>query len=261
MRSRESFPILAILIVAHWAPAIRAAESELVMVQVQDGRVLVGEVDQRTNDQELWIRATSPDLALSVGLPWNQVAWIQHANRQFKPDRFRRLARELAAPLPKGFFREPQIYTHPEVRSEDSVRNGRVYMVRPPAAEPTAETLIVQAHVANWDGDAETDGLELTIVPQSSTRNVAPLDGVLVVELQGRKYRSAPRRSPIVDLEKWSLRVRSQDFGPLGATYRLPFQTFFPSRDPSIARDGTLRVQLTGGRTGPLKARILVPMR
>jgi hypothetical protein len=261
MRLRKSLPVLVILINALWAPAVDSTESELVMVQAEDGRVLIGEVDQRTDDRMLWLRTTSPNLVLSTALPWNEIAWVQHANRRFKPSRFRGMAAEFASPVPADFFQEPQVYTRPEPTHEDGSYNGRVYVVPPSAVKTPAQTVVAQAHVANWDGDAETDGLVIKIAPRASSGDMAPLDGVLVVELLGRKYRSAPRRSPIVELEEWSLRVRNQDFGALGATYRLPFQTFFPDRDHSIAREGRLRVRLTGGRTGPLEASVLVPLR
>jgi hypothetical protein len=235
--------------------------SERVIVQAKDGRVLTGEVDRRTDERLLWVRVTSPSLALSTSVPWNQVAWAQRGERQYESREFRSIAAQLATALPKEFFKTPEQYTHPDPVDNDGSRNGRLYVVPPTRPQAPVTTLTLRASVANWDGDAENDGIEITIAPLSTTGTVSPLDGQMVVKLAGRRYRSTRRLPPTVPLEKWSVRVRPEDFATWGATYRLPFRAFLPEKDRTIAVEGQLDVQLSGGRAGTLKARVPVHLR
>jgi hypothetical protein len=230
---------------------------EQVTVWARDGRTMSGEVDNRTDDQALWLRFASPSVVLVSALPWDNVARVQWGERHYDAVGFRELAPKLASELPKDFFERAQAERLHPPRNV----NGRLYRVPPMRRTPQAVSLVVHARAANWDADAENDGLELVIAPKSSTGDITPLGGQLAIALVGTRYRKAPRESAGRRLGGWSQRVRVEHFGPHGAVYRLPFQSFHPGQDLSVAPSGLLQVRLTASRHPDLHATSPVRLR
>jgi hypothetical protein len=79
------------------------------------------------------------------------------------------------------------------------------------------ESLEVEARVANWDRDAEDDGLEVRIYHHPD---------------------AFPR------LGRWSLRADADDFTAGGAVYRLPFRSLHPTTNQSLERHGLVKATL-----------------
>ena len=115
--------------------------------------------------------------------------------------------------------------------------------------------------MANWDRDAEMDGIEVRVLPRSAWGQVAPVEGVVTIELVVRnrlttEARSAPR------LERGSQGVRPADFvGGWGAVYRIPFRQIQPERQVELEPWGLVRVTLQGRGIPSLEAETPVRLR
>jgi hypothetical protein len=112
--------------------------------------------------------------------------------------------------------------------------NATTSAPRPLAPHDAATRVVsldVEACVANWDQDATTDGVELRIVPRTTFGDVVPSAGQITATLtaSNRLALQAPEAFP--QLGRWSLHADTNDFGPAGAVYRLPFRGSHPDED------------------------------
>jgi hypothetical protein len=147
------------------------------------------------------------------------------------------------------------------VTAEQQLR-GRLYQIPAVPMPERARSLRVLAGAANWDADAEDDGIELVILPLSDSGGVVPVAGQLSVSLLGQKtLRRHVGEDATKPLGRWSRTVRLQDFANGSAVFRLPFRDPNPTTDPSVNHTGLLHVQLTPSVLGPLEAKIPVPLR
>ncbi len=104
-------------------------------------------------------------------------------------------------------------------------------------------SLHVRATVANWDRDAEVDGLLLHVQPLDGFGVVVPVDGNIDVQLATETKFAKGGRSITRDdnsfnvTERWSVPIHAIDFDAMGTTVKLPFRRFHPERQFNIASD------------------------
>jgi hypothetical protein len=80
------------------------------------------------------------------------------------------------------------------------------------------------------------------------------VDGMLTVDLVGKRNRAPYRASDFVDLGRGAQPVRAEDFGLSGATYRIPFQSPNPVFDMSLAPKGLVHASLAVPGQGVVEA-------
>ena len=221
------------------------APAERVFVQLADGRLLTGEVDPRTNNQQLWLRSSSPTFVMRTTINWQQVAAVSAAGRQLTVEQFRQQIADFAADLPNGHLDERPLAERGAAAAADlATIVGR----QPPArnAATRVTTIDVEAHVANWDRDAETDGLEIRVVPRNALGQPVPVSGQLTATLIGRNQLPLHDRQAFPEIGRWSLRTNTSDFGPHGAVYRLPFRgAAHPDLDRSLEPHGLVEASFS----------------
>ena len=120
-------------------------------------------------------------------------------------------------------------------RSRRPRRFGSVPARRtPPLAEQATEprprpalvkSLSIDADADNSDGDANVDGLIVTIRPRDDRGRLRPVSGTLEVRLLGPRPLG---REGSVLLARWTQRVLPSDFDAAEATYRLRYPTGGP---------------------------------
>lgn len=108
-------------------------------------------------------------------------------------------------------------------------------------------SLTIKAEVANWDRDAEVDGLLVRVQPLDGYGNVVPVEGNLDVQLAtetklatgGRLIgdQSIRRDDSFRMTERWSVPIHAIDFDATGTVVKLPFRRFHPERHFDIAPD------------------------
>ncbi|MCR4411492.1 MAG: hypothetical protein NUV77_03590 [Thermoguttaceae bacterium] len=221
-----------------------------VAVHLEDGRTLTGEVDAATDDEHLWLRTTAPGIAFSRAIAWNDIVAVVHGGKQRPAAEFRPIAEQIKTPLPEGFFAssEARLPRPPSPRAEP-VRPNRV------------ASLEIDARMANWDADAEPDGLEVRIRPLDDRGRTVRVNGDLDVRLVGQRI--AGRQSPgeFPELGHWGESVRADEVKPFGATYRLPFRAVHPEVDPGVSPDGVVHARLGVPGQGVFEASVPVYLR
>lgn len=214
-----------------------AAAGDLVVVWLTDGRMLAGEVDPRTNDERLWLRSASPTFVIATSAAWKHIKAV-NANGE-------RLTAEAFAERVDHFRpQQPDADTLPvsarTTGSNVTAPVTRLYL--PPNAATRVAWLDVEARVANWDRDAETDGIEIRILPRNTFGEVISGSGQITATLIASNRRAAHDPDAFPQLGRWSLQADTNDFGPAGAVYRLPFLGEHPEEVVSLEPYGLVEV-------------------
>ena len=224
------------------------ARAERVMVWLRSGRVLTGEVDLRSNPERLVLRAASASFLLTREVAWDEIKSIRAGAKDLTAATFRERIAEFATKLPEAHFSN-QARMIPNHAATIMPRNAvprnavpRNYVSRNAATK--VASLAVEARLANWDRDAEIDGLEIRIQPRNVFGNVVPVAGQLLATLVGRDQQPVAGRDAFPQLGRWSLQTDTNDFGPFGAVYRLPFRAAQPADNDSLALHGLLETTL-----------------
>jgi hypothetical protein len=238
--------------------------SSPIFVMLRDGRRFVASGDHRTDDETLWLRLEKGRAAVSTGFTWDLVRSVYVNGDDYSGAEFRSIARYFASNTPAVFaYGEslpPATLSPPQANVPARLRELHSKRV---------ESVAIDAVVANWDRDAESDGIELRIFPQSADGGVTPMDGAFQSNLIVRSYspdddQTIMSASPWV----WSQKMRAVDFsGRSGAVYRLPFRSTSPDHDLTLQPIGLLRVHLHLAGQGdffaetPVRLRVYNPVR
>ena len=272
---RSTLLLLAITpLSAQSAEAQELARTETVFVQLRDGRVVSGRVGDKTDDHELWLFAAEPSILIQNAIDWPDVVSASIGDRSLTAAELRESAEQLKSSLPVALLRKPAVQG-----------------VRPlPEAELRVQSLEMVTSLANWDADAETDGLEVRLQPLAEDGELQPAEGMVSVRLYGRRLGTRQRletqqrfgfwndgsnpseyhfgRGPAryVEIGHWSERIRVAQFTPSGCVVRLPFRRVHPERDLDLALDGLVHADFSVQRrvvhaSAPIELRAFNPYR
>jgi hypothetical protein len=119
----------------------------------------------------------------------------------------------------------------------------------PPAPAPIVTSIRIDAWLANWDGDVETDGICVMVQPLDENGQLVPVSGTAVVELfaaQRRKFNEAPQSGGWMTelMQRWSETFQSEQIGANGVLLRLPFSALHPEFDSGVDNFGLVHVRL-----------------
>jgi len=228
-----------------------------VRVLLRDERDFSAYVDQRTDDETLWLRFSRGTATLSTGFTWDLVQSVRVGSDRYTAAEFREVAAYFAAPRPTPLRRHDGGSGLPEaIPTHDSVIDRRDH------DRFEVESISISASVANWDRDAEADGIELRLLPRAANGRVLVVPGAIKVELFSRNYYPARDRPPLATLGRWSQAVQTSDFADWsGAICRLPFLSPSPEQDPTVQSLGLLRVQFNVAGQGDFFAEATVRIR
>lgn len=231
----------------------RAMAGTIVVVQLQNGRRMMGEVDSRTDEFELWLHSTEPSIAISSSVPWPQIAVARIAGGPDLRTDLRSRLRKLRSPIPVTTFQ--QVATRME-----SLRSPQLQRV---------VSLEIVPRLTNWDDDVEPDGFEVRVSPFTSEGTAAAVNGNITLRLLGRRLGTyerleshagfglmsngsntreySPRLNTTVyfELGRWNERLSAKNRTPSGYQLRLPFRDAHPEFDLDIALDGQLDARLS----------------
>lgn len=225
---------------------------ELVIVRLVDGGRRVGEIDRRTDQEQLWLHTSDLGVVLQSAVPWNRIESAEVRGEAFSVADLQSLAERQNMPppavlvLPKG--KEPQ--------------------ERRLALRPAVDSISITAELANWMRDPLPDGLKLRLLPVGADGQTVPVNGLVTVRLFGRRvpsyerletsapfafwtngssireYDPSVRTERYFEIGRWTRRIRLGQFDEWGATLRLPYQTVNPERDLDVDLDGVVDVTL-----------------
>ena len=79
----------AISIIVAALPAVLAAEEKAtVAVGLHSGKVFVGQVDSRANEQQLWLRTSRAGIELRRPIDWENILLVRQGDREFSARNF-----------------------------------------------------------------------------------------------------------------------------------------------------------------------------
>lgn len=239
------------------SPDRTAPVDSLVHVTLRDGRHWLAAVDHRTNDELFWLRFTRGNASLSTAVTWDLVESVQAGNSRHSAAEFRAVAKQFVSRLPAAFGSSAGV-------SPGDTNASPAWQLGPSPRGPgnVPQSLAIEAQVANWDRDAEMDGIEIRLLPRSAWGTTLPFDGNMTVELLGRNQLATTERGSFPDLGRWSQVVRAADFtAGWGAVYRIPFRQLPPEQDLTLQSWGWVKVSVQGRGIPMLEAQAPVHLR
>jgi hypothetical protein len=222
------------------APGVRGP----MTVTLASGRTFTGALDQRTDNELLWIRFERSAARVLRPIYWDRVVRVLIGDEEVSAEELRAavetVRNEDPALIEPGL--PPRLPSPPPSRGRSTaepINDNR-------SASPTrVGSLAIDATAANWDGDVENDGLLLRVYPLDREGAAAAAEGTLSVELIAERAGRAGGWQQRAAIGQWTRRVAAGDFGPNGATYRLPFQVVHPEFDADVAPHGVVHARLS----------------
>jgi hypothetical protein len=232
---------------------LKAFAAESVTIELQNGHVVQGEPDEQTDDVRLWLRREVDGVQLASGFPWDQVRQVKNGNQVLAGREF--FAAALATKstgktyqqLPyAGSAVEP---VQPAAAEAEIPPRSVSEQFHRKAVERRVQTLYIEAYLAQWDGDPQTDGLRVFVYPLSADGELVPVNGQIDLFLLGEIERATgvvgnPTMPRFRELERGSQLVKVGDFARGAATYQLPFRQFHPDFYFDVARQSLLHARL-----------------
>ena len=228
-------PFVLVIVGTALTPGLISA-SDLVVVWLQDGRMLAGQIDPRTNDDRLWLRAGGPAFTVATSAAWKRIKVVNANGEQLPIDEF---AKQIDRFRPK----QPEALAAPP--DPRAIANQTTVVTRPLQhrnAATRVTSLDIEARVANWDQDAAIDGVEIRVFPRNTFGEVIPASGQITAQLLARNRLPAHNDNAFPRIGRWSVRVDTSDFGHHGAVYRLPFRGRHPDKESSLEPHGLVEV-------------------
>lgn len=199
--------------------------AEPVGVTLSDGRVVIGTVDNASDDQILWLRTDVDGIAIKSGFDRSRVVHMIPIGE---------LNGSLATVVP---VTPPPLPPSP--------------YETPAAATPSASrvrTVEVIGFAANWDDEPAIDGVRVLVRPLDAAGRVVPVSGQVDLTLHGQDIRRSNvlERQPSVfpELGRISQRIRAADFHAHGVTVELPLSQRNPEIDLNLFGEGLLSARL-----------------
>lgn len=262
-----------------------------VMVTLTDGRTPRGLLSAKSNDKSMVLTTEIPGVAIESRFAWTLVESV--ASLPFtdpkplprpadpvpdeEPSETVPLQPEYAPPAPvpnnanppAPFLPEAALLTPfapfsplevPPLEATAPAPIEVVTELLPADHRRAVRSLNVRATVANWDRDAEVDGLLLHVQPLDGFGTVVPVDGVVDVQLATETKLAKGGRSNVRDdntfsiPERWSVPIRAIDFDAAGTTVKLPFRRFHPERDFDISSSALTMAKLKLPTAGVFEA-------
>ena len=243
-----------------------------VRVRLNDGRILAGTVNERTDESELWLHFHHPNMQMSASFRWDQIESANYFGRTLTAEELFRLSAQLktSAPPPPPFPSTPRIGPRSDLDATSSPRisTTRISTIRLAASSPPRRssggritTLHATARLAQWDADAEFDGLELHLKPVTVDGQLLPVNGTITATLRAAVRPRYDNNRANEQVERWSETIREGDFGADGAVVRLPFRKQRPDAHQGTSGNGRVDVRLGVPGHGAFDAQIPINIR
>jgi hypothetical protein len=262
--------LLLVIALAFMMPAgiASAAESAVVAVGVNSGKVFVGQVDPRTNEYQLWLRTGRSGIEIRRPIEWESILLVRKADREFTAGDFRTEVLSSQTSATALTLYEPNELPVPacgasalEANANRPKQSEHIFANRPNewlsddrlarfiqaarANNTQVCSLSIDAHVANLNRSVEADGMVLHVYPLDGAGNMIPVDGTLDIDLIASVPPGWPRGEPLPAIGRWTVRLVPQQFGPAGAIVKLPFQNVHPEFDLNIGPYGLVHARLS----------------
>lgn len=212
-----------------WSSEPAAFLEEEIAVRLKNGRTIHGVVDAGSNASELRLRSGTESVRILRTIRRSDIANITQHGDSTLPSAHLPATPTVAQAPPKV---RPRIVTMQSL--------GAILPSTVPAeteAVQRVSSVTIDPRIANWDGDVETDGLLVDIMPLDRFGNRVAALGTVEVELyvpQRRQFDLAPLSGgdTLELVERWSRQIEWTSYGRNGARLQLPFGAIHPELQP-----------------------------
>jgi hypothetical protein len=216
-------PIAVVLLLATQAVAAETT----IKVRTSSGREFEGVLDSRTNSEQLWLRWQIGQVELQRPILWERIVTADISGGPIEIAELQRRAEELSTP-----GRTTQLRQAPEVQR--TAANLR----------PIVRSIRCTAWLANWDADADFDGLMVEIEALDADGIAIDVQGTVAAELitlesQPAYLGSTSGGRPAVSLGNWSQPWSAQ------RSVRLELQGRQPPGGGNLGRYALLKLKVT----------------
>ena len=202
-----------------------------VTVYVSAGKRVKGHVDARSSEESLFVRFGSGRSTILRRITWRNFESAERNGQQLSKQQLL----ELAATVRDEAQLTGESQTAVNENQERFHQAGRA-QAAPSILIPLVTHIQSDVAVANWDADAEVDGLLIHLRPMAVDWHVVPVAGSVTVTL------SAKRHAPFHDVphgrgevrrvvKQWRVRVDPLHVTSEGAPIQLPFDVVNPATD------------------------------
>ena len=209
------------------------ADDHLLSVKLASGRKFTAYVDQRT-DELLWLRFSSGGGHILRPIAWERVASAQLDGKSVELNDLRSVCAQVKS----------------SAQPQETLPAPILAAKAPMQANPSVASIRIDAWLANWDADVETDGICVQLTPLDENGQLVAVSGTAEVELfaaRQRKYHEAPQSGGwMTELaQRWSETVEPEQIGASGIVLRLPFSAVHPEFSSGVDSVGLVHVRLT----------------
>lgn len=265
---RRAIFLLVVVAGQAWA-AVRPVEAVEATVRVVGGRRFTAEVDARSDGEHLRLRFDAGTTTILRPIAWSAIAEAAYQGRTYTAQGFREAwAQGLVTTSTAPAASAPPLVRRSSPGEQPMPRRGGLRPWNVPdvgkstTPAPSVAMLDVDASLAQWDADVETDGLIVFLNVLDRNGVGVGVDATAEIELLGPATAPLTRGNGFPVYGRWTRALRAAD-APAGA-YRLQleFQAFHPDWSYPGVRHGMVHVRLHVPGRGTFESSVdAVPLR
>lgn len=253
---------LQLFLACLWVGIVSHAFANEVHLTLASGRSVSGMIDPATSSQTIWLRSQVGQAILRRPIDVAAIDRIEIHGQRANLNELQQLAANANAAPARSSTAEKSIR---------DIRPGKIIVIQPAAPSTPTDTFVPQAkhlppvtlridaYPANWDADAEDDGLLVSITPLDREGTAVPVTGVAQIEWWGSQV-----------VSRWQTPVGRESYRPLRWAYQsenltaeqfstgyrvqLPFQGMNPLEQALVFPYSLVRVRLVVPGVGELLA-------
>lgn len=225
---------------------ISCAQAE-VTVTLDSGRSLWGEVDSRSDEEQLWLRRTEGNVILTTAIRWDSIGSASVGENIVDSEELVRVLRAQATEEPEAFL------------TEFETLQGSIHFEKPVMALSSRVVSIeADAVLSNLDRTVEADGLVLALSAVDDTGRFVPVRGSLTARLIVERNDFHSGQVTFEEFGRWTAPVSMPDFLEGVAEFTLRFRRLSPEFDWQLCTAALVNIRLSIYGEGNFEASVPV---
>ena len=245
MRTATLFSCFAFLFAL--GAALRA-DAPQVSLETRSGRVLTGEVDDRSDGQTLWLRRADENIVLTSAIAWDEIVNAELGGTAISVTELADNLADYASSGPESFL------TEYELRDRPLVTDSTTWWRSP----PRVASIEADAVIANFDRTVESDGLLLTLAAIDTHGQFVSVRGSLSARLIVERLDHHTGQVSFEEFQRWTAPVSATDFRDGTFTVPLRYRRLSPEFDWQLCTAALLNVRLSVAGQGNYEASVPV---
>lgn len=248
--SRSFLSICALIIFSPVLASSYSLAADEVIVHTTDGRALTGEIDVRSDEENLWIRRSEGNIILTTAVAWSDVDAAEVDGQVVQASWLMPRIKEYASAAPKAFLTEYEPSSVTPATTSLSIHR-----------QPEIASIDIEAGLINLDRTVELDGLLVELAVLDSHGHAAAVQGDLTARLIVQRLDAHTGRETFEEFQRWTHRVEPVDFADSIAEIPLRFRRASPDFDWELCSSAILHVRVGVDGQGNFEASIPINIR